>query len=50
MILMVIGIICIFVGVLTLGIGVIAWPIILAVAIAYIAYRMGSKKKGGDKE
>lgn len=49
MILIILGIMFIFGGVLTLGVGIIAWPVILVGVIAYLAYKAGAKKKGGDK-
>jgi hypothetical protein len=49
MILIILGILLIFVGVLCAGVSLVFWPLIVVGAVGFLAYKAG-KKKGGDKE
>lgn len=49
MILIILGIILIFVGVLCAGVSILFWPLIVVGTIGFLAYKAG-KKKGGNNE
>lgn len=50
MILIILGIILIFVGVLCAGVSILFWPLIVVGVIGFLAYKAGKKKGVNDNE
>lgn len=50
MILIILGIILIFTGVLCAGVSILFWPLIVVGAIGFLAYKAGKKKGGVNNE